>query len=191
MARIGVTMTRQDLVVRPCRIHDLSRIGCVLKASWHSAHDRILGRIEAVRIGRKFYSKFNLGLLFVYAQWSSPNFLMLVATLDGTTVGLATAQGDDGSEVILYGLYVDPEWHGRGIGSALLDAVIAAHPDAKAIRLEVLRDNTAAIAWYTTKGFETYGETQSATGTVGVAALYMDKKIDRTSASSSRSSGDR
>ncbi len=72
-----------------------------------------------------------------------------------------------------------PEWKGKGIGSALLDAVIADHPEAKVIRLEVLKDNAAAIAWYQAKGFESYGETKNATGTAGVAALYMDKKLDR------------
>ena len=83
----------------------------------------------------------------------------------------------DGDEIILYSLYVHPEWQRKGIGSALLDAVIAHHPEAKAIRLEVLKDNAAAIAWYRTKGFETYGETKKATGTSDVASMYMDKKL--------------
>lgn len=67
--------------------------------------------------------------------------------------------------------------NGRGIGSALLDAVIAGHPRAKAIRLEVLKDNAAAIAWYRAKGFDNYGETGNATGTAGIASAYMDKKL--------------
>jgi len=97
------------------------------------------------------------------------------------------AQRDDAdtAEIVLYMLYVHPEWKGQGIGSALLDTVIADHADAKVIRLEVLRDNTAAIAWYKTKGFEIYGETKKATGTANVAALYMDKNLDRISGSSS------
>ena len=56
---------------------------------------------------------------------------------------------------------------------------LPSHPEAKAIRLEVLKDNTAAIAWYQTKGFESYGETENATGTAGVASSYMDKKLAR------------
>ena len=105
---------------------------------------------------------------------------MLVAMQDGVAVGYAMAQLD-GAEIVLYLLYIHPQWKGRGIGSALLDAIVADYPDAKAVRLEVLRDNVAAIAWYKTKGFDIYGETKNATGTRNVAALYMDKKLDRIS----------
>lgn len=91
------------------------------------------------------------------------------------------AQRDDAAEIVLYGLYVHPEWKGKGVGSALLDAVIAKYPEAKVIRLEVLKGNTAAIVWYQARGFEIYGETQSATGTPNTAASYMDKKLDRIS----------
>jgi ribosomal protein S18 acetylase RimI-like enzyme len=103
-----------------------------------------------------------------------------MATHDDDPVGHAMGQRD-GIEIILYSLYVHPEWQRKGIGSALLDAVIADHPEAKAIRLEVLKDNAAAIAWYRTKGFETYGETENATGTAGVGSSYMDKKLGRIS----------
>jgi ribosomal protein S18 acetylase RimI-like enzyme len=75
-------------------------------------------------------------------------------------------------------LYVDPEWKGQGIGWALLQAVADNYAEAKAMRLEVLRDNVAAIAWYKAQGFETYGGSQNATGMPGVAALYMDKRLD-------------
>ena len=87
------------------------------------------------------------------------------------------AQFDEASEIVLYMLYVHPEWKGQKIGSALLQAVIACYSDANAIRLEVLRDNIAAIEWYKAKGFEIYGETKNATGTASVAALYMEKKL--------------
>jgi ribosomal protein S18 acetylase RimI-like enzyme len=72
---------------------------------------------------------------------------------------------------------VHPDRKGHGIGSTLLDAVIKRHCDARAIRLEVLRANAAAIAWYQAKGFEVYGHTANATGTANVPALYMDKQL--------------
>ncbi len=102
-----------------------------------------------------------------------------MATHNDDPVGHAIGQRD-GGEIILYSLYVHPDWQRKGIGSALLDAVIADHPEAKAIRLEVLKDNAAAIAWYQANGFESYGETKNATGTSEVAAIYMDKKLGPT-----------
>ena len=161
-------------VVRRCQLHDIASLSRLLKVCWHATYDRMLGE-HAVQAGRHLHSKFNLGL---WIAWSllSRDSTVLVATHDRVPVGHATAQRD-GAEIILYSLYVHPEWQGKGIGSALLDAVIAGHPEAKAIRLEVLKDNAAAIAWYQIKGFESYGETENATGTAGVASAYMDKKL--------------
>jgi ribosomal protein S18 acetylase RimI-like enzyme len=177
-----MTSPNRTLVVRPCRIRDVPRMSGLLKASWHAAHDHILGPAEAVRAGRLLYSRLNLGL-WIARSIGSRALTMLIALQDDAAVGCAMAQRD-GAEVILYTLYVHPEWKAQGIGSALLDAVIADQADAKAIRLEVLRDNATAIAWYTTKGFEIYGETKNATGSPNVAALYMDKTLDRVSAGS-------
>lgn len=161
-------------VVRRCGPHDIASLSRMLKVCWHATYDRMLGE-HAVQAGRHLHSKFNLGL-WIARSLLSRDCTVLVATRDGMPVGHAMAQRD-GAEIILYSLYVHPEWQGKGIGSALLDAVIAGHPEAKAIRLEVLKDNAAAIAWYQTRGFESYGGTENATGTAGVASAYMDKKL--------------
>jgi ribosomal protein S18 acetylase RimI-like enzyme len=162
-------------VVRRCGVRDVSRLRDLLKVCWHTTYDRMIGQQQSVRMGRHVYSKFNLGY-FIAQSLLSRASTMLLATRDGSPVGFATAQFD-GAEVVLYGLYVHPDWQGKGIGSALLDAVIAGHPDAKAIRLEVLKDNAAAIAWYQAKGFESYGGTENATGMADVPSLYMDKRL--------------
>lgn len=162
-------------VVRRGGARDVSRVSDLLKVCWHATYDRMLGEHQSTRQGRHVYSKFSLGYFIVQSLVSRASTVLL-ATHDGMPIGLATAQ-PDGAEVILYGLYVHPDWQGKGIGSALLDAVIAGHPEAKAIRLEVLKDNAAAIAWYQAKGFESYGGTEHATGMADVPSLYMDKRL--------------
>jgi ribosomal protein S18 acetylase RimI-like enzyme len=112
---------------------------------------------------------------------------MLVASHERVAVGLAMAQLDaEASEIVLYTLYVHPQWQRQGVGSALLQAAVAGFPDAKAIRLEVLKENAAAIRWYNARGFAIYGETKNATNTPNVAALYMDKNLEGTSDPSAR-----
>lgn len=165
-------------LIRRSRLRDVPRLRRLAKICWHSAYDRILGQDQAALIGGRSYSTFNMGYWIAQSLLSRASTVVMADHGDAP-VGFAMAQRD-GREIILFSLYVHPDWQGKGVGSALLDAVIAQHCEAKAIRLEVLKDNTAAIAWYQAKGFETYGDTKHATGTSNTAAIYMDKKLDRT-----------
>jgi ribosomal protein S18 acetylase RimI-like enzyme len=76
-----------------------------------------------------------------------------VAELDGTVVGIASV-GPHECHLVLWKLYVLPEFQGRAIGKALLEAVVTAatgvHPE---IRLSYLAGNTAAEAFYRGRGF--------------------------------------
>lgn len=164
------------LVVRRCRLSDIAPLSQLLKLCWHSAYDRMLGPDEAAHLGRYLHSPFWIGLLIASSTVSPRSKRTLVAACNDQLIGHAMAERD-GPEIILYSLYTHPDWQGKGVGSVLLETVVGAWPDAKAIRLEVLKDNAAAIAWYQAKGFAVYGETPHATGTVNVASLYMDKQL--------------
>ena len=170
-----MTMRGIPLVVRPCGLSDVSRVRVLLRECWHSTYDALLGPEEAKRTGRRAYSLINLGAV-IARSLLSPTLTVLIAVRDGAPVGYACAQRD-GAEVILYGLYVHPSCKSQGIGSALLEEVITRYAGVKAIRLEVLKGNSASIAWYQAKGFVTYGDTPRATGTAMAAALYMDKQL--------------
>lgn len=164
-------------LVRRCTPWDIPALADLLKVCWHSTYDAMLGPDRAAELGLKLYGTINLGLL-VSLSGVFRNRTILVATQGVQLVGYAVAEADGADEIVLYALYVHPNMKGRGIGSTLLEASVAAHPDAKAIRLEVLKANTAAIAWYQAKGFVVYGETEHATGTRDVPALYMDKVLE-------------
>jgi ribosomal protein S18 acetylase RimI-like enzyme len=164
--------------VRPCRLADIQTVSRLLKASWHATYDAILGERLALRRGRQVYSTVNLAIWIALSRLSSRPMKIRIATRGDRAVGIAMAR-KEGPGIVLYMLYVDPEQKGQGIGSALLQVVTASYPEATSIRLEVLRDNVAAIAWYKAQGFEVYGETRTASGFRGVAALYMDRTLDR------------
>lgn len=164
--------------MRRCRLRDVAQVSDMLKASWRSAHERIVGTGAS-----HIFSKFNLAMWVAQCFVSSRVWAMPVATCEGKIAGCAMTQLD-GDEIVLYLLYVHPDWQGQGVGSTLLAAAIAKHPTAKAMRLEVLKDNAPAIAWYKSKGFQVYGDTKYATGTSGIAALYMDKALGRAADSS-------
>jgi ribosomal protein S18 acetylase RimI-like enzyme len=61
----------------------------------------------------------------------------------------------DEDEADLKAIYVEPEWWGEGIGTALLERGVAALPESTdAVRLEMFAENDTARRFYESKGFE-------------------------------------
>lgn len=78
-----------------------------------------------------------------------------VAVIDGTVIGFAAVH-----EGWLNHLYLDPAWHGRGIGSALLRA---ACDGLDRVQLWVFQANDGARRFYERHGF-TLGELTDGAG---------------------------
>ena len=74
---------------------------------------------------------------------------ILVAELEGHRVGFAGLLENDN---FLHSLYVDPAYQGRGVGSALLEAVQARFTSTGA--LKCLQMNKAAQAFYLQHGWQ-------------------------------------
>ena len=99
-----------------------------------------------------------------------------VAELDGTVVGMASV-GPHENYLVLWKLYVLPEYQGQGIGSALVESVVASangvHPE---IRISYLIGNTLAQGFYRGKGFV---EISREPGCHGVPeSVWMQLKLD-------------
>jgi len=87
-----------------------------------------------------------------------------VAEVDGEVVGIASVGPHEG-HLALWKLYVLPEYQGRGIGSALLDSVVArAREDYPQIRLSYLDGNTSAEGFYRSRGFVEIGRESGGDG---------------------------
>jgi len=99
-----------------------------------------------------------------------------VAELDGTVVGIAVV-GPHEKHLVLWKLYVLPEYQGQAIGSALIDSVVAqakgVHPE---IRLSYLNGNAAAGDFYRSKGFV---EISRESGGDGIPeSIWMQLELD-------------
>lgn len=75
---------------------------------------------------------------------------VIVADRDGVPLGFIGFGADADGVVEVGMLFVDPEAHGGGIGSALLEAATAAHAHA---RVDVNEHNPGARAFYAARGF--------------------------------------
>jgi putative acetyltransferase len=90
------------------------------------------------------------------------NALNIVAEIGGEIVGQAGLQRYSGrrSHAAGIGMGVRDDWQGRGVGTALLGALVDAADNwlgLKRIELNVFDDNTAAIRLYEKFGFEREG----------------------------------
>jgi RimJ/RimL family protein N-acetyltransferase len=73
-------------------------------------------------------------------------------------VGSLGMQPTHADGVLSLGMWVLPEWRGRGGGRMLIEAALEARPtDVHKIELEVFPDNEAAIGLYRSTGFEEEG----------------------------------
>ncbi len=107
-----------------------------------------------------------------------------VAELDGSFAGYGfvaapgRSEPDDSRLAELVALYVDPECWGRGVGRALLDAVLAAAARLgyEEIFLWTFEGNERALALYEPAGFEPDGATRPFAPT-GTATLRMRRPL--------------
>ncbi|HKU98169.1 MAG TPA: GNAT family N-acetyltransferase [Vineibacter sp.] len=101
------------------------------------------------------------------------------AYADGGLVGVAGFKQQTGPKDqhkgFVWGMYVQGDWRGRGVGRALMDAVIdAARGTVEQLTLAVVQGNDAAMALYRKAGFEVYGVEPRA---LKSAAGYADEVL--------------
>ena len=85
--------------------------------------------------------------------------LNLIADLDGRSVGMASGTAPVDGEVELISMWVAPEGRGRGVGDALVDAIVRWARNQGAVRLVlgVRQANQHAATLYERHGFRDVG----------------------------------
>jgi putative acetyltransferase len=134
--------------VRPAVIEDCERIALGMKIVVDEG--RWLATESAVALDdlvQRFRASVEWEGHFLFVLWDGPK---LVGSL-----GLHPSPVED---VLTLGMWILPQWRGRGGGRRLMEAAIAAvPPDAHKVELEVFPDNDAAISLYRSLGFEEEG----------------------------------
>lgn len=72
----------------------------------------------------------------------------------GDVIGMATPHVDEEGRQHVGSLYVDKDWHGKGVGAVLMQKIIGWCDPTKPIELGVVSYNERAKAFYRKWGFE-------------------------------------
>lgn len=115
---------------------------------------RAAGVADAAAVGRLLEAAFGHPASGLAQSLASPEERTLLVEVGATPVGTVrlTRHGADGG---VYGLAVDPEWQGRGIGRDVLQRVCQRLRDegVRRVGLEVAVENDRALGLYTSLGF--------------------------------------
>jgi GNAT superfamily N-acetyltransferase len=134
----------EGITVRAAAPTDAPAIRTVAVAAWWAAYR---GRLADDTIARFLAQAYSAERIAVRIDRHE----VLVAGISGTVDAFAElAERDD--HIQLVAIYTLPSSRGRGLGSALLAGVVAAHPGDD-VAADVLLDNELAEPFYAARGF--------------------------------------
>ena len=144
--RQGPARGDEGVVIREATGEDLQGVLAVGRRTWPATYYSIAGE-DYVQAGLAKWWTADATIPAIRAG------RVTVAEVDGEVVGMAS-WGPRRDHLVLWKLYVLPEHQGRGVGSRLLESVIAqAREDHDEIQLSYIDGNTDAGAFYRSKGF--------------------------------------
>ena len=148
-------MAAVSVLARPRLASDTRAVRRVARATWRATYGPIAPPGFIGLVLRRGYARERLVLGLVERKRDA-----FVAEVDGRVVGYADAFEETPGLVELRRIYVEPTAQGRGVGRALLDAVVTAARARRAARIEAAVDvsNASAVAWYERNGFVRCGQ---------------------------------
>ncbi|MCJ7726314.1 MAG: GNAT family N-acetyltransferase [Acidimicrobiia bacterium] len=96
--------------------------------------------------------------------------------VDGTPAGGAIVHGAGDDEWELGRIFLDPEWHRRGIGTLVMTLVMERYPGARRWILDTPDWNPRTRAFYEALGFTAYG---TVVLDAGFSLVLYEKQVDR------------
>ena len=142
---------------REATLDDIDSIQRIARASWHQAHEPILGENAVEKLLDRWYSRDGLK-----ESIGREDATMFVAIDDSEVVGFT--QGgptEDGpADAAVGAIYVLPEYWGEGAGTELLERLfdIFRTDDCESVWLTVMADNDVGRSFYDRHSFDVHEE---------------------------------
>jgi ribosomal protein S18 acetylase RimI-like enzyme len=160
------------IAVERAKTEDVDSIKRVLSETWMDTYAGHLSRSTIEHVTTNWHDP-NL----LRSQIENPAGYFAVAKDDGRVIGLVTVVAVGQNELYLARLYVHPQYQRRGIGTDLLNAALAAYPDATVIRLEVEQHNTKGLSYWRKQKFVDAGTRIEQIGTDSMAVISMERRL--------------
>jgi len=166
--------------LREATSEDAPAIAAVAADAWWAAPSSALSA-DAVRtaLADLYDEAFLAEVAEEAAETDDFRFLVAVDGDEDEIVGFASAAREWADEAELFTLYVDPDRWDEGIGTELLSALESWAVDRGAERLvcSALADNTVAVAFLESRGFERDREVQAEVGGETVPEYEFEKPL--------------
>ncbi|MDH6223755.1 GNAT superfamily N-acetyltransferase [Streptomyces sp. MJP52] len=135
-------------MIREMRVADCDRVAEIRVAGWRHAYRGLVPQPYLDRMDPVAAARWHRELL----TGAGPGVVNLVAEHDGRVAGWACLGPNRGPEPgsELYALYVDPDRHRTGLGSALLRRCL---PAGETVHVWVVSGNVPALRFYAHHGF--------------------------------------
>ena len=147
---MSVATRSARVTIAPADADDIAVVQTLAHAIWHSHYPGIITRAQIDYMLARGYSR---EALTEYLTTRDAG--LALARVDGAPVAFVAWQRSAGASMKLEKLYVAPAHHGKGVGRALIEHVVAAARRAGCdeVRLNVNRGNTSSIRAYERCGF--------------------------------------
>lgn len=133
-------------VTRKATTGDLKSIQTIASKSWNDTYQGLIPEDIQSRFLSEAYSDKMMPVRL-------EKTLLLVAEQGGELVGFANASGKEGA-AYLHAIYLLPKAKGSGIGTQLLEHLIAELGPVHEIHVEVEKGNKSGETFYAAKGFK-------------------------------------
>lgn len=161
------------ITVDEVRIFDIDEVSNVLKTTWLDTYQAYLSA-ETIKKVTDFW----LDPELLKNQIMDSEVLFLAAKEEtGAIVGLVTALKISPTTLQVARLYVLPEKQRQGIGTLMLQKVIAKLSYIKVVRVEVEENNLRGISFYLKQGFNKVGSKQDIVEDTVLLAIVMEKVL--------------
>jgi ribosomal protein S18 acetylase RimI-like enzyme len=164
------------ITIEKVKPEDALEVKQLLSETWADTYAGILSQQTIQTVTTAWHSPHLLA-----QQAQNPDLYFAIAQDEnGKKLGLITIGKAEDNALMLYRLYVHPDFQRQGIGGKLVEAALLEFPAAKLMRLEVEAENKKGIAFYLKNGFKEIARKDEAVEGEVLKVIVMEKSLIST-----------